>query len=102
MAPATAFALSGASSSADSVLRVWSFEEATRKRDVGSFVDAFVDEFVRILEVMPPSGLILDVRGNPGGRIPAGERILELLSPIPITPASFHFRSTPLVQELPD
>ena len=33
----------------------------------GGAIDAAVDEFVRILRTLPPSGLILDVRGNGGG-----------------------------------
>ena len=37
---------------------------------------AFVAEVVRIVRLLPQNGLIVDVRGNPGGRIPAGERLL--------------------------
>jgi C-terminal processing protease CtpA/Prc len=36
-------------------------------------------------------GLILDVRGNRGGLIHAGERLLQLLTPRPIDPCRFHF-----------
>jgi len=45
---------------------------------------------------MPPTGLILDVRGNGGGYINFGERILQLLTPKPIVPEPFHFLSTAL------
>ncbi len=58
-------------------------------------IDQAVDEFVRILRALPPGGLILDVRGNGGGYVNFGERILQTLSPSPITPEPFHFMSTP-------
>ena len=57
-------------------------------------IDLAVEEFVRILRTLPPSGLILDVRGNGGGYVNFGERILQTLSPLPITPEPFHFMST--------
>ena len=50
---------------------------------------------MRILRTLPPNGLILDVRGNGGGYVNFGERILQTLSPSPITPEPFHFMSTP-------
>ena len=62
----------------------------------GGDVEAAVAEFVRILRTLPPRGLILDVRGNGGGYINFGERILQTLTPRPITPEPFHFVSTPL------
>ena len=63
-------------------------------------IDAAVLEFVRILRTLPPTGLILDVRGNGGGYVPFGERILQTLSPHPITPEAFHFVSTPFTLRL--
>jgi C-terminal processing protease CtpA/Prc len=54
-----------------------------------------VREFVRILKTLPQNGLILDVRGNGGGFVNFGERILQTLSPRPITPEPFHFVTTP-------
>lgn len=65
--------------------------------------DEFVEEFARILDVMKrraPSGLVLDVRSNPGGNIQAGERILQLLTPNEIETANFHFLSTRLTQQI--
>ena len=59
-----------------------------------------VKEFVRILRTLPPSGLILDVRGNGGGYINFGERILQTLSPRPITPEPFHFVTSALALRL--
>jgi hypothetical protein len=63
-------------------------------------VDAAVNEFVRILGTLPPNGLVLDVRGNGGGYVNFGERILQTLSPHPITPESFHFVATPFTLRL--
>jgi hypothetical protein len=63
-------------------------------------IDAAVSEFVRILRLLPPNGLILDVRGNGGGYVNFGERILQTLTPHPITPEPFHFVSTPLTLRL--
>ncbi|HEY4640582.1 MAG TPA: S41 family peptidase [Thermoanaerobaculia bacterium] len=59
-------------------------------------VDGAVDEFVRIIRSLPPNGLILDVRGNGGGYINFGERILQTLTPQRITPEPFHFATTAL------
>jgi hypothetical protein len=59
-------------------------------------VDGAVREFQRILQTLPPEGLILDVRGNPGGYIAFGERILQMLTPGRITPEPFHFVATAL------
>jgi hypothetical protein len=59
-------------------------------------IDGVVQEFARILTTLPPTGLILDVRGNGGGFINIGERILQMLTPREITPEPFHFLATPL------
>lgn len=67
------------------------------------FGDRFVAECKRILELLDqeaPDGLILDIRGNPGGDIVAAERILQLFTPATITPAGFHFVNTPLTQTI--
>ena len=47
-----------------------------------------------------PGGLILDIRGNPGGQIRLAERMLQLLSPREIKPLRFHFARTPLVRQV--
>jgi hypothetical protein len=62
----------------------------------GDVVDRVVAEFGRILATLPQAGLILDVRGNGGGYINIGERILQMLTPWEITPEPFHFLATPL------
>jgi imidazolonepropionase-like amidohydrolase len=69
-------------------LRIYTF-------NVGE-AETFVDEFVRLLDALPSSGLIIDVRGNGGGLIYAAEEILQLLSPRTIEPERAQFITTPL------
>ena len=42
---------------------------------------AFLSEFIRLAALVPQNGLIIDVRGNGGGLILAGELILQTLTP---------------------
>ena len=63
-------------------------------------VSGVVLEFGRILRTLPQTGLILDVRGNGGGYINIGERILQMLTPRKITPEPFHFLATPLTLKI--
>jgi hypothetical protein len=58
--------------------------------------NAFVEEFIRIVGLLPQNGLILDVRGNGGGNILAGERLLQVLTPQQIDPERFYFINSPL------
>ncbi len=62
--------------------------------------EAFVAEFARLLAVLPPRGLILDVRDNGGGLVEAAERCLQLLTPGRIEPAPMQLRATPAVLAL--
>ena len=65
--------------------------------------DSIFNEFKRILGILNefgPDGLVLDVRGNPGGSINGAERLLQLLTPHEITPALFHFANTPTIQQI--
>jgi hypothetical protein len=57
---------------------------------------AFVDEFIRLIMLLPQEGLILDVRGNGGGHIFASEFTLQTLTPRRITPEPVQFIATPL------
>jgi C-terminal processing protease CtpA/Prc len=66
-----------------------------RSFNVGD-ADAFLKEFVELVEHMPPNGLIIDVRDNGGGNIEAGERILQVLTPRRIEPERLQFINTPL------
>jgi C-terminal processing protease CtpA/Prc len=63
-------------------------------------VDGFVAEVARIVRLLPQNGLIVDVRGNGGGTIMAGERLLQLFTPKNIEPERLHFINTPLTLEL--
>lgn len=64
--------------------------------------DKFVDEFRRFItdEKFPQTGLIIDVRGNPGGTIRAGERLLQLFTPRHIKPELFEFINSSLNLEI--
>ena len=64
--------------------------------------DEFVNEFARVIKSdgFPQDGLILDVRGNGGGKIRAGERLLQLFTPRKIKPELFEFINTPLNLEI--
>ncbi len=62
--------------------------------------DPFVAEFARLLALLPPRGLILDVRDNGGGLVEAAERCLQLLTPGRIEPAPMQLRATPAVLAL--
>lgn len=54
--------------------------------------------FARLItkDGFPQNGLVLDVRGNPGGSIRAAESLLQLLTPNTIEPETFEFLNTPL------
>lgn len=62
--------------------------------------DGFRDAFLSLLGRMPPDGLVLDIRSNPGGEVAAAEGILRALAPGPIQPLPFQFMATDLVDDL--
>ena len=53
--------------------------------------ESFVREFIRLTAPLSRRGLIIDVRGNGGGLVIAGERLLQCLTPRRIEPEKFHF-----------
>jgi len=55
----------------------------------------FVDEMGRLLAGLPDTGLIVDLRGNGGGLIPAAEGSLQLLTPRRIEAQRTQFINTP-------
>ena len=57
-------------------------------------------EVQRILALLPQNGLIVDVRGNGGGVIAAGELLLQLFTPRTIEPEHLHFINTPMTLEV--
>jgi hypothetical protein len=78
-------------------IRIYSFE-------VGDLV-AFIMKIVSILQCLPQDRLIIDVRNNPGGMIPAGQSLVQFLSPRPISVSPITFRNTHATRafaDLPD
>lgn len=64
--------------------------------NIPDFLGRFMDEFIRLLAQLPRQGLIIDVRGNGGGIILAGEMLLQLLTPEQITPEPAQFLNSTL------
>ena len=60
----------------------------------------YINEFIRIISKLCQNGLILDVRGNGGGLIYFGERMLQLFTPRAIDPARFSFLNSARTQTL--
>jgi len=76
-------------------LRLWSFDVNDDR--------AFVAEVARLLKVLDGAeakGLIVDLRGNPGGLIWAAERLLQLFSPNQIVPTRFALLATQLTNAM--
>ena len=71
-------------------IRLFSFDVD----DARSFLRAFIKLITK--EGFPQDGLILDVRGDPGGNIRAAESLLQLFTPNTIEPELFEFLNTPL------
>ena len=70
-------------------LRVFSFDVEVEE------LEAFVDEVRDLVSEAPDRGLIIDVRGNPGGSIDAAERMIALFAPEPVQLQQLLFRNTP-------
>jgi hypothetical protein len=66
-------------------LRIWAFDTEP---------DPFIAELQRLIPLLPDNGLIIDVRGNPGGYIWSAERALQLFTPNPIQPTRFSVLAT--------
>lgn len=73
-------------------LRLWSFDVLD---DV-----AYVEEVVELLKRLPQGGLVIDLRGNPGGLIWAAERLLQLFTPRRVEPTRFSLVATDLTRSL--
>lgn len=57
-------------------------------------VDDIAFNVIDALAQIPQTGLVIDMRGNSGGYIAAGERLLQLFTPRRIVPTRFQFRVT--------
>jgi hypothetical protein len=73
-------------------LRLWSFELSDD--------DRFIVEVLRLLGELPQDGLIIDLRGNPGGLVWAAERLLQLFTPSPIAPTRFSIIASDLTRAM--
>jgi hypothetical protein len=71
-------------------IRLFSFDVDNARRFLNTFAGLITKSS------FPQDGLILDVRGNPGGNIRAAESLLQLFTPNRITPELFEFLNTPL------
>jgi C-terminal processing protease CtpA/Prc len=56
--------------------------------------EVFIQELIRILGLMPQNGLVIDVRGNGGGTIMSGERMLQLFTPNRVIAGRLQFINT--------
>jgi hypothetical protein len=72
-------------------LAIWAFDAEP---------EAFINELIRLIPLLPDRGLILDVRGNPGGYIWAAELALQLFTPHEIEPTRFSALATPFTREM--
>ncbi|WP_082801642.1 S41 family peptidase [Herbidospora cretacea] len=59
-------------------------------------VQAHVEAFASIVTSLPGEGLIIDIRGNPGGHIVAGEILLQFLTHRRVQPEPAQMISSPL------
>jgi C-terminal processing protease CtpA/Prc len=60
----------------------------------------FVSELLRLIPLLPDRGLILDLRGNPGGYIWAAELALQMFTPKQIQPTRFSVLATPFTRDM--
>jgi hypothetical protein len=72
-------------------LRIYGFDTAP---------GPFIKEIVRLIALLPDNGLIVDVRGNPGGYIWAAEMALQLFTPNRIEPTRFSALATPFTRQI--
>lgn len=72
-------------------LRIWEFDTDP---------DKFIRELLRLIPLLPSAGLVIDVRGNPGGYILAAELALQLFTPKRIEPTRFSVLATPFTRDM--
>jgi hypothetical protein len=73
-------------------LRLWSFDVADDQ--------AYVEEVIRLLALLPDTALIIDLRSNPGGSIWAAERLFQLFTPSTVMPSRFSFLATSMTRAM--
>ena len=62
--------------------------------------EPFIAELIRLIPLLPDRGLIIDIRGNPGGYIWAAEMALQLFTPNRIEPTRFSALATPFTRQI--
>jgi hypothetical protein len=72
-------------------LRIYGFDAAP---------EDFIPELQRLIALLPDNGLVIDVRGNPGGYILAAESALQLFTPKTIHPTRFSLLCTAFTRAL--
>ncbi|MCA0244190.1 MAG: S41 family peptidase [Proteobacteria bacterium] len=72
-------------------LRIWGFDTPPGQ---------FIEELLKVIPKLPPAGLIIDVRANPGGYILAAELALQLFTPKRIEPTRFSVLATPFTRDM--
>ena len=75
-------------------LRIWTF--------MVDDANAFLDEAIRLLGLLPQNGLIIDVRGNGGGNLLCAEGMLQLFTPGTVEPTLLSLIATPLTVAISD
>ena len=73
-------------------MRLWSFDLIDD--------DGFLAHVIARLEEIPRQGLVIDLRGNPGGLIWAAERLLQLFTPFAIEPVRFDMLATDMTRAM--
>lgn len=81
-------------------LRIWSFSPMSHYPSPQSFVSSFVNQIATLISEASQECLIIDVRGNSGGFIPAAEFLLQLFTPLEITPVRAQFRKSEFLYTL--
>jgi hypothetical protein len=76
-------------------LRIFTFFAAPGEDcDPIAAIKGFVAEARRLIGELPPDGLVLDIRNNPGGYAAAAESLLQSFSPRQVRPQPFQFRNS--------
>ena len=75
-----------ADSGAVAYLRIFNFEVPDDMQ--------FVAKIAAILSALPQDILIIDIRNNPGGLIPSGQKLVRILTENPLSPSPVEFRNT--------
>jgi C-terminal processing protease CtpA/Prc len=76
-------------------IRIFTFNPPIPGATIGTLLQRFGCEFVRLIHALPQQGLVIDVRGNGGGCLPLAESLLQTLTSRPIVPQPLEVRATP-------